>query len=273
MPSKYWIKLYHEILDDPKMGRLPDPLWRRTIEIFLLAGDLDSEGVLPAVDDMAWRLRVDYEALVADLEALAQVGIVTLREDGHWTVTKFCERQAPVSASERGTRYRERQRRADYYDAPTEPEREPNESFADTDTDTDTDKTLAADAAPQPEPQPEKPKRQPTGQNALKAELEEYFADISGIPKPAANTKRQRSTAAVRWWNPLVEIAHLVDDDVGCAKKLIAEAVERMRADKLTCAAPQSIVSHCQSIVGEWRSPNGKRSPEIGVPQIEPGVW
>ena len=24
MASRYWIKLYHEILDDPKMGRLTD---------------------------------------------------------------------------------------------------------------------------------------------------------------------------------------------------------------------------------------------------------
>ena len=29
---KYWIKLYHEILDDPKMGRLSDRTWRRTNE-------------------------------------------------------------------------------------------------------------------------------------------------------------------------------------------------------------------------------------------------
>ena len=41
MGAKFWIKLYHEILDDPKMGRMPDRLWRRTIELFLLAGELD----------------------------------------------------------------------------------------------------------------------------------------------------------------------------------------------------------------------------------------
>ena len=27
--GSYWIKLYHEVLNDPKMGRLPDRLWRR----------------------------------------------------------------------------------------------------------------------------------------------------------------------------------------------------------------------------------------------------
>lgn len=43
MAAKYWIKLYHEILHDPKMGRLPDNLWRRCIELFLLAGELGAE--------------------------------------------------------------------------------------------------------------------------------------------------------------------------------------------------------------------------------------
>ena len=35
MSSFYWIKLYHEVLDDPKMALLPDRLWRRTIELFI----------------------------------------------------------------------------------------------------------------------------------------------------------------------------------------------------------------------------------------------
>lgn len=47
MASKYWIKLYHEILDDHKMGRLPDRLWRRVIELILLAGEQDDEGLHP----------------------------------------------------------------------------------------------------------------------------------------------------------------------------------------------------------------------------------
>jgi len=26
--ADYWIKLYHEIIDDPKMATMPDRLWR-----------------------------------------------------------------------------------------------------------------------------------------------------------------------------------------------------------------------------------------------------
>ena len=46
MASKYWIKLYYEILDDPKLGKLTDWLFRRAIELFLLAGENDNDGLL-----------------------------------------------------------------------------------------------------------------------------------------------------------------------------------------------------------------------------------
>jgi DnaD/phage-associated family protein len=100
MASKYWIKLYHEILHDSKMGRLPDKLWRRCIELFLVAGEFDQEGYLPAVKDMAWDLRITNEELEQSLNDLAEFGIVALI-DNRWLVVKFAERQAPVSSTER----------------------------------------------------------------------------------------------------------------------------------------------------------------------------
>ena len=57
MASRYWIKLYHEILDDPKMGRLTDRQYRRVIELFLMAGDCEMDGGLPALVDIDLRLR------------------------------------------------------------------------------------------------------------------------------------------------------------------------------------------------------------------------
>ena len=110
MKSKYWIKLYHEVLDDPKMGRLSDRLWRRTIEVFLLAGDTDEEGKLPALDDMAWRLRIIPEELEADLIELQRVGIVLLAA-GVWSVGNFEERQRPSTSTERSRRHRAMQRK------------------------------------------------------------------------------------------------------------------------------------------------------------------
>ena len=114
MGAKFWIKLYHEILDDPKMGRMPDRLWRRTIELFLLAGELDEDGLLPSVHDMSWRLRVNDDALQDDLSLLISYGIVTAEGDA-FTVTKFAERQNAMSPSERAARYRETKKNELYY--------------------------------------------------------------------------------------------------------------------------------------------------------------
>jgi DnaD/phage-associated family protein len=122
MGAKFWIKLYHEILDDPKMGRMPDRLWRRTIELFLLAGELDQEGLLPSVHDMSWRLRVNDDALQDDLNLLISYGIVTVDNDV-FTVTKFAERQTAMTATERAARDRAAKKNAVYY-GESEPTRE-----------------------------------------------------------------------------------------------------------------------------------------------------
>jgi hypothetical protein len=110
MATKYWIKLYHEILDDPKMGRLSDNLWRRFFECCLLAGEAGYDdddplnGRLPSPSDMSWRLRVDEERLLSELEALAKKGLLEYRADsildGYWFVVQFNQRQRSMSKAE-----------------------------------------------------------------------------------------------------------------------------------------------------------------------------
>jgi hypothetical protein len=140
MGSKYWIKLYHEIIDDPKMGRLSDRLFRRTIEMFLLAGDLDEDGLLPTLQDIAWRLRMNEEELETDMIELQRIGILSV-QDGDWIVTKFAERQAPVSGAERVARFRQRKRQERYYGTPQKPDGNVHvtKRYIDTDIDIDTE--------------------------------------------------------------------------------------------------------------------------------------
>ena len=107
--QRSWIKLYLEILDDPKMGQMPDYLWRRAIELFLLASENGNDGLLQPVSDMAWRLRVRETDLNNSPRALSQVGVVHETPQG-WVVTHFAERQAKLSDAERVQHYRERQR-------------------------------------------------------------------------------------------------------------------------------------------------------------------
>lgn len=109
--NNWWIKLYHEMLEDPKVGRLTDSQYRTMIECFLLAGRENLEGALPAVEDIAWQLRKDLEGLKADMAALAAVGILT-ETPGGWVVTNYAKRQAKISNAEKQKAYRERLRNA-----------------------------------------------------------------------------------------------------------------------------------------------------------------
>ena len=73
---RYWVKLYTEIVNDPKMGRLTDRQFRTCINLFALAGEIDADGALPDVEDLAWRLRLKDDDLAADLKSLVAVNIL-----------------------------------------------------------------------------------------------------------------------------------------------------------------------------------------------------
>jgi hypothetical protein len=114
MASRYWIKLYHEILHDPKMERLTDHLFALCMKLFLLAGEVDKDGELPKVDDIEWTLRREAGTILPDLEELAKVGIVHLDND-RWIVSHFAERQDNITPAEGMARLRERRHKAEYY--------------------------------------------------------------------------------------------------------------------------------------------------------------
>ena len=130
MASNYWIKLYHEMLDDPKIGRLTDGQFRLTINLFLLAGDYEQDGYLPPVDDIRWRLR-NPENIEENIEELKRVGI--LEVDGDLLVTHFSERQSAMSPTERTQRRRKKLHKSEYYG-------NAHETIRDTDIDKDIDK-------------------------------------------------------------------------------------------------------------------------------------
>jgi len=114
--ADYWIKLYHEILDDPKMATLPDRLWRRSVELFLIAGKLcsDKSGVLPDTRQLAWLLRMQTDELQADIDQLVSTGIVESIPNG-WLIVNFNKRQSPATSAERVRQHRERKQKEQYY--------------------------------------------------------------------------------------------------------------------------------------------------------------
>ena len=142
--AEYWMKLYMEILDDPKMATLPDRLWRRVIELFLLAGRFNKQGHLPDTRQLAWVLRTSPDDLDMDLRQIESIGVIQRTGEG-WYVVNFQKRQAPSTEAERKRQQRERDHRRQYY--VTNLSRNVTQIRSDTDTDTEAD-TEAERGAP-----------------------------------------------------------------------------------------------------------------------------
>lgn len=111
--ADYWMKLYIEILDDPKMATLPDRIWRRVIELFLVAKRQGKDGHLPDTRQIAWILRLNPDDLAMDLAQIAQTGII-VQELGGWFIPKFAQRQAAVPDAERKAQERKRAQSRQY---------------------------------------------------------------------------------------------------------------------------------------------------------------
>jgi hypothetical protein len=140
--ADYWIKLYIEILEDPKMGTLPANLWQRFIQLCLLAGKYGKAGELPDTQQLAWALRMNTDDLNHELHQLASTGMIEPMVNG-WLVVNFAKRQAAVPAKERMLQMRERQHKQQYYDGVTPTLRDVTQINRLTDnrlTDTETEK-------------------------------------------------------------------------------------------------------------------------------------
>lgn len=115
-----WVKMYTEMLDDTKLGRLNNALRWRFVSLILLAGECDAEGYLTngtgamSTDDIAWRLRSHPAKLAKELATLVNVGLVA-NTDGGWQVIKFAERQGR-SQSEQREMWRKRQAKHRHFD-------------------------------------------------------------------------------------------------------------------------------------------------------------
>lgn len=105
----------------------------------------------------------------------------------------------------------------------------------------------AADAPPAPTalpPEPDPPKkrtRAPTELDKLKTALVAHFCEVTQIPPPLLNTKKQCAAAGRLWFKPLVAIADAVDRDAERAKSLIAFTIKHMDGEGLTISTPASI--------------------------------
>lgn len=103
----YWLKVYTEIINDYKYHQLTDAGKVGLYEALIIAKDYDREGVLPCVQELAFRTRRTVEWWQAVLDELRAIEFVVT--NGHDTIIrKFSERQAAISDAQRHVEYRKR---------------------------------------------------------------------------------------------------------------------------------------------------------------------
>lgn len=110
-----WVKVYTEMLDDPKMAKINDIAKWRFIQLILVAAECDAGGAFVVGDDVmtteeiAWRLRMDKDLLQKDIDILVQAGVMSM--DGTiLEIPKFADRQGPTQKEKRAI-WKERQQK------------------------------------------------------------------------------------------------------------------------------------------------------------------
>lgn len=105
----FWIKCYTSTLENVRIATLPDNLWRLLQSLELILGHEHPSGILPSIQEIAFRLRQTEEQIIEGLRELFLRGL--LDQDGEsYILPNFCEEQGPDTPAERKARQRERER-------------------------------------------------------------------------------------------------------------------------------------------------------------------
>lgn len=99
MPG-YWLKLYTEILDDPKYHRLSDTAKLGMVELMVVAKKNGANGDLPTLDDICFYTRRAKEWWIPVIDELKSISFL-VENGSNEKIRKFEERQAPADGAER----------------------------------------------------------------------------------------------------------------------------------------------------------------------------
>lgn len=132
MSSNRWFRFYNEVLDDPKVQRLSPTLFRAWVNLLCLASA--SDGKLPSIDDIAFKLRVSVQDAQQHIDELILAGLLDPTTDGlvphNWRARQFVS----DSSTERVRKHRRNKTETQCNVSETA-----NETPPDTDSESDTD--------------------------------------------------------------------------------------------------------------------------------------
>lgn len=100
-----WFRFYTEVLDDPKVQRLPPHLFKTWVNMLCLAGT--NGGAFPTVDDIAFRLRMSTHDVEQQMDELILAGLIDIERGGKRTPHNWSQRQfVSDSSTERVRKFR-----------------------------------------------------------------------------------------------------------------------------------------------------------------------
>lgn len=103
-----WMRLYVEVLNDPKVQNIPDYLFKTWINLLLIARINDQRGRIPdSIKDLAFMLHLPEKKALEHVEQLTAFGLI---DDGimhNWEIRQFESDKDPTN-NERQKRYRSR---------------------------------------------------------------------------------------------------------------------------------------------------------------------
>jgi hypothetical protein len=113
--SERWFRLYESLVDDPKVQRLPDRLFKALINVWCIASAND--GVLPDIETIAFKLRTKPQQAHKLLGELRSAGLLDDDEDApgtvrphNWNGRQFKTDVTDPTAAERMRKYRNNKR-------------------------------------------------------------------------------------------------------------------------------------------------------------------
>ena len=132
--------MYDDLLDDPKVQRLPPLLFKAWVNLLCLASK--NGGTLPSMDHAAFAMRMDEDALIGVLNDLVARGLIDATDDAmtphNWEKRQF-KSDKDDTAADRQKAKRDRDRAAKESHAPVTRDVTDKSRSPETDTDTDTE--------------------------------------------------------------------------------------------------------------------------------------
>ena len=107
-----WFRVYDDLVDDPKVQRLEPSLFKALINLWCLTSA--TKGVLPPINEIAFKLRVTPQKAQRVLDALRAAGLFEDDEKGthphNWEGRQYKSDVDDPTAAERMRRYRNKER-------------------------------------------------------------------------------------------------------------------------------------------------------------------